>query len=275
MTRIVFIAALSAIASVGCVDDNRTPSGSHDSGLPTLDCLPNLDGRIDADEMPVAIEREANYLLRENTNVDLTGSAGANGALTWNYPDETVDDARVVFAATPVTTQWYADTFPDATFSLANDAMGLLVGVYRKDDDGLWLLGMASRDEDSSGGKTLFRYNDPVALFRFPIQNGDRYTEVGVIEDSTLSGLPYAGTDTYEIVIDGSGRLVLPYVGFEPVLRSYTYVLREPAAGGVNTSRRQVSFLFECFGELARATSQADETEPNFTNAAELRRFSL
>jgi hypothetical protein len=34
-----------------------------------------------------------------------------------------------------------------------------------------------------------------------------------------------------------------------------------------------VSYFFECFGEVARATSQRDEPDPNFTEAAEVRRL--
>ena len=48
-----------------------------------------------------------------------------------------------------------------------------------------------------------------------------------------------------------------------------------PLDVGASTSRRQVSFLFECFGEVARATSLPDETVVDFTTAAELRRLSL
>jgi hypothetical protein len=40
-------------------------------------------------------------------------------------------------------------------------------------------------------------------------------------------------------------------------------------------SRRQTQFFFECFGEVARAESKANETAPDFTTAAVLRRFAL
>ena len=33
--------------------------------------------------------------------------------------------------------------------------------------------------------------------------------------------------------------------------------------------------FFECFGEITRAESKPDETNPDFTNAAYLRRFAL
>jgi hypothetical protein len=36
-----------------------------------------------------------------------------------------------------------------------------------------------------------------------------------------------------------------------------------------------VSFFFQCFGEVARATSQTNDTNENFTTAAQVRRFGL
>ena len=54
--------------------------------------------------------------------------------------------------------------------------------------------------------------------------------------------------------------------------RVRTHVTVQPTAGQ-SQSRRQVSFVFECFGEVARATSANGEMEENFTQAAELRRL--
>jgi hypothetical protein len=39
--------------------------------------------------------------------------------------------------------------------------------------------------------------------------------------------------------------------------------------------KRTTLFLFECFGEVARAESRPDEASPDFTTAAYLRRFAL
>ena len=61
---------------------------------------------------------------------------------------------------------------------------------------------------------------------------------------------------------------------FTQVFRVRFAVDIEPAVGPT-LSRRQVSFLFECFGEVARATSQPGETDDNFTTAAEIRRLGL
>jgi hypothetical protein len=39
--------------------------------------------------------------------------------------------------------------------------------------------------------------------------------------------------------------------------------------------RRQVGWVFECFGEVARATAADNEPNDDFTTTAELRRLGL
>ena len=46
-------------------------------------------------------------------------------------------------------------------------------------------------------------------------------------------------------------------------------------ATGASIVTRQDSFLFECFGEVARATSVNDEPKDDFTTASEIRRLGL
>lgn len=59
-----------------------------------------------------------------------------------------------------------------------------------------------------------------------------------------------------------------------PVLRVTVAVSRMPTTGP-STSRRTTLFLFECFGEVARAESRPDESSADFTFAAYFRRFAL
>jgi hypothetical protein len=94
------------------------------------------------------------------------------------------------------------------------------------------------------------------------------------VKNATLRGLPYAGQDSYAISVDAAGELILPSITFTQALRVRTTVTATPAAGAAVTTK-QVSFLFECFGEVARATSQTGETQDNFTTAAEVRRLGL
>jgi hypothetical protein len=115
-------------------------------------------------------------------------------------------------------------------------------------------------------------YAPPIELYRFPLAVGVMYSSSGTITNGMLRGLPYAGTDTYDINIDASGQLTLENYVFTQVLRVRTTVTVMPSAGQ-SIVTRQTSFFFECFGEVARATSQPNETQDDFTTAAELRRL--
>jgi len=133
---------------------------------------------------------------------------------------------------------------------------------------------VASAADSPPEGQTLLVYDAPVALLRFPLAPGLAWTEIGRISRGTLLGLPYVGTDGYDLAVDGSGRLVLPDLEVTQALRVRTRVTVAPALGAAVT-RRQTAFLFECLGEVARATSRDGETEDDFATAAELRRFTF
>ena len=61
---------------------------------------------------------------------------------------------------------------------------------------------------------------------------------------------------------------------FTQTLRVRTTTTIEPAIGNTIT-RRQVGWVFECFGEVARATAPDNELNDDFTTTAELRRLGL
>jgi hypothetical protein len=67
----------------------------------------------------------------------------------------------------------------------------------------------------------------------------------------------------------------VPYVEFSPIMRVRTHVTRTPSTGTPVVGKRTTIFLFECFGEVARAESKQDEPAADFTSAAYLRRFAL
>jgi hypothetical protein len=260
--------------ALGACGENQTPAGTIDP--PTVfTCLPDRDGAITAAELPVALGVTVDYLASPagaTRTVDLVGT-GAGDAHRWDLSAERADDVAVSITAAPLNAQWYAASFPGAAFVV--DAGNGLDGIYREDDTALWLYGLASHDAAPASGKTLLPYAAPVAVLRFPIADGDAHHEVGQITAGTASGLPFIGTDTYDIDVTGTGRLDLPYVRFSPALRVRTHVVRAPAAGGTTIGRRQTQFLFECFGEVARAESRTDEPNPDFTMAAYLRRYAL
>nr|MBA3819195.1 hypothetical protein [Deltaproteobacteria bacterium] len=200
--------------------------------------------------------------------VDLAGTDR-----TWDLSEERADDTVIALGPTPLKDQWYADEFPGG--ELVVDGGFGLDGVYHQDEQALWLDGTASREMAPAGGRTLIRYATPIPVLRFPIVDGDTYTSTGQIMGGTVAGLPFLGSDAVTVDVTGDGRLELPYVRFSPVLRVRTHVVRTPSTGTPVVGRRQALFLFECFGEIARAESRQDEPDADFTTAVYLRRFAL
>jgi len=258
---------------------NQTFPG-HDAYVPgdggMLSCVPNLDGVIDADELQAAVGVPQSLLVSPSGVTRAVNVAGivVTEQRVWDLSIDYADDGLAHIEASSLRDQWFADRFPAGQFVAPVDVSGSTLGVYRHDERALWLLGIASAEESPARGQTLFVYGAPVELYRFPITPGDEHVSVGEVSGGTLLGLPYAGRDVYEVRVVSAGRLELPDLAFDQAMRVDTRLTVEPAVGAP-TSRRQVSWLFECFGEVARATSRADETAVDFDVAAELRRLSL
>jgi hypothetical protein len=266
------------LAALGC-GENLTPATDrqlYDGGdITPLECVPNLDGRIDATELQAALGIPATYLVSpagEERTVDVVGVVDGAGRRVWDWSADAPSDQLAVLTATALADKWYASTFPAGQFVTPLDLAGSLEAVYRHDDDGLYLLGFASATEAPPEGKTLVVYQQPVTLYRFPLEVGSQWVSAGTVQDATLRGLPYAGRDTYEIAVDAAGTIHLPDFTFTQALRVRTRITSEPAVGA-SVSRRQVSFLFECFGEVARAQSRDGEASADFTTATEVRRL--
>ena len=254
--NLIFLAACST---------NATPQPEPVPVLPN--CVPNRDGAITADELPIALGATISYYAGTGRSLLQTGT-------DWDLSAELPDDAVVAVGPVALHDQWYAASFPAGQFVV--DAGGSLDGIYHQDAQALWLDGTASQQEMPAAGKTLIVYSPPIAVLRFPVTTGDAFTTTVTLVNATINGLPFQGTDELEVDVAGEGKLHLPYVSFSPVLRVRTHVTRKASAGGVpSTGKRTTIWLFECFGEIARAESKQDETNPDFANAAYLRRFAL
>lgn len=259
--------------------DNKTPQPTHSpyeaGALPQLSCIPDLDGQIDSTELQPVLDNPVNYLVSPagmTRTVDLVGSVNAQGQQTWDFGADYASDQVATITATSINGKWYAASFPGATFVAPFDAGDTVEAIYAYSSAAITLLGLASHDPTGPNGETLLVYAPPIELYRFPLAVGLSYTSSGTITNGMLHGLPYAGTDTYDINVDGSGQLTLEAYVFTQVLRVRTTVTVAPSAGQ-SIVTRQTSFFFECFGEVARATSQPGETNDNFTTAAEVRRL--
>jgi hypothetical protein len=280
MKRLALLPCLLALLSCG---DNLTVPKQHDpyegGTQQPLSCWPNLDGQIDSAELAPTLNTPVSYLVSpygQNRDIDVAGGVNINGQRTWDWSVEIASDQELKLQASAVEGKWYASAFPSGEFTTPQDASHTLDAVYRHDDEGLWLLGIASVDEAPPEGKTLMVYTDPVALYRFPIKPGDEWVSVGKVEGGMFKGLQYVSIDKYEVKIDAVGTMKLPMkLEFTQALRARTKVTIEPVAGVNARSYRQVNFLFECFGEVARAVSLPDEPNEDFTVASEVRRLGL
>jgi hypothetical protein len=265
--------AAFAIALAACTT-NQTPQPEP---LPVLpECVPNRDGAITADELPIALGATITYYAGANQTIAQTGTR-------WDYSVERPEDKSSVVAIGPVALdqQWYATSFPSTPGTGALPPSGQFVvdagdgldGIYHKDARGLWLDGTASRDM-AMATRTLIVYDQPIAVLRFPVTAGDAFMTSAPLAGATINGLPFNGSDEVSVAVVGPGLLAVPYVEFSPVLRVTLSVVRKPTSGPT-ASRRTTLFLFECFGEVARAESKPDEPSADFTLAAYFRRFAL
>ncbi len=248
---------------------NQTPQPEPGPTLPS--CIPDRDGEITADELPLAFGSTVAYYASPAGATRTINTSSASKI--WDLTEERADDVVISLGPSELKAQWYAPSFPSGQFAV--DGGGGLDGIYHQDDQALWLDGTASHEPAPAAGKTLIRYAQPIAVLRFPIRDGDMYTTTAQITDGIAGGLPFIGTDQVDVDITGDGRLDVPYVRFSPALRVRTGVTRKPSTGTPIVKRRNVIFLFECFGEIARAESRVDETAVDFTTAAYLRRFAL
>lgn len=280
------VTALAAMASAASLlsscEPNRTipgPDAYVPPESPLLSCMPNLDGVIDAAEMRPVLDVPVSFVVSPagvtRTDVDVVGRGDAEGNRTWTLDRHYPNDQLATLRASSLSGRWYASSFPDGQFVAPIDLGGAVEAVYAQTPTELRLVGYASAAESPPEGKSLVVYESPVVLYRFPITPGQAWTSVGEVRQQTVRNLPYAGRDTYTVRIDGGGHLVLPDFLFTQVLRASTTVRIEPALGPPPESRRQVSWLFECFGEVARATSTKDEPLEDFTIVAELRRLGI
>lgn len=279
--RLISLTLIGSGLVVAACGENETPppaKSPYVSAEPeALPCVPNLDGKIEASELSPQLGVAATYLVSPagaERAVDLVGTE-RDGKRSWSLGLDFADDQVARISAQKLEGKWYAAEFAGLTDAIVTpiDAGGLTEGIYTHDETAFSLHGVASASPDGPN-KTLLRYDQPIALYRFPLAPGVEYSTTGEVKNGTFRGLPYAGRDTYEVKVDAAGELSLPDFTVTQALRVRTKVTVSPAAGQV-TTQRQTSFLFECLGELARATSKLDEPDEDFTTATELRRLGL
>lgn len=275
-SELSFALASSVLLTVGCAD-NVTPAERADyTGTgPALTCLPNLDGVITSAELGAAFGVTVSFLISpegEERVIVPAGEVQPDGKRLYDFGEDRATDQVTTVAPVKLGQQWFADSFPGGEIVLPLDAAGRNLGIYKESESAFYLLGTASAEPNPADGRTLLVYDEPVAVFKLPLEDGKSWVSQGTFKNALLLGLPFAGRHTYEVSVDGSGELLLPQLTFSQVLRVKTRLIVEPAIGTAY-SVRQIGFIFECFGEVARATSRTNEPDPDFTTATEVRRI--
>lgn len=270
-----------AVAVLAACGPNQTVPPDHapfvGPQIQPLACMPNLDGQIDAAEFQPALGVPETLLVTPaggSEPVDLVGSVDAQGKRIWDLTADDGTDQIASLQASALAGKWYASAFPGGQYVTPIDLADTLEGVYAQDGSGIYLLGEASTQEHPPEGKTLLVYDQPVAIYRFPLRPGASWVSAGAVRNGTFRDLPYASVDTYQVTVAAAGTVELPDLTFTQAMRVKIGLTIAPSAGASVTTQ-QSSWLFECFGEVARATSEPGETNPDFTTAAELRRLSL
>jgi hypothetical protein len=277
---LLLLAAIAAMASIAGCGPNRTHPirmpWDADAAVPPLGCVPNLDGRIEASELTPSIGTPVSFLiapLGEIRDLDLVGSDLGGGERRWDLGTDFATDRVGSISALDPAAQWYAAEFPTAEVAVPTDPGGATDALYRLEDDGFYLLGLASHQMDPPEGRTLLPYATPILLFSLPLEPGRDWISTADVS-GMVRGLPYAGRDTYESRVPAMGELVLPDLTFTQAMRVATRVTVSPSAGAP-VVRRQTTFVFECFGQVASVTARDGDDVEDFTLAAEMRRFGL
>lgn len=253
---------LILVVLLGACYDNRTPLPPDGGDSPASTCFPNLDNTLERSEMPTQLGR-VEYLLARDVTVDL---AGNDLDLRSEFPGQ----QKLGFQASELGNFWFADEFPVGSIVVSLGADGESLGILRSNNEGIQLVGIASVDPNH----TLLHYQSPIDLYRFPMRVGQSFTTQSAVT-GTLAAVPYNGSDRYEVSVGDITSVDLPHLRFTHNFRVHTKVTSDSGSAGVVLVHQQLSLISECFGEIARVVSQDNESDPNFSQAAELWRFSL
>ncbi len=239
------------------------------------DCEGDNDGVIQVDELPWATGVGVPYLANAEGRTVSVQPAGelVDGVTTWDFTDGP-DALSVELDLVDPSGQWFAEHFPDASYAAPLFAHELdVLAVFATYDDRFEMLGLASRFEAPANERTLLVYEEPVEVYRFPLELGSSWTAEASFRDATLYGVTNAGEETYDFEVDAIGTLLLPGFTMENTLRLRVDVSQTFAVSSGDNPVLSVRHLYlrECFGELARITSLPGETEVEFEEASELR----
>jgi hypothetical protein len=269
------LCTLATLGAGGCFGANTSSDGGDDGSYGVAPdfgplCSGNNDGVIARGELSFPVGASVNYLANPaGTTASVAPDGTSSGGVPqWDLTSPAGDVHKLTLLS--VADQWFASSFPGASYATVTDLASNTLGIFRVTDDALYILGYASE----APNQTLLVYDQPVLSLRFPVAVGQSWVSAAHVVNGTLNGMPYAALDTYQISVDLAGDAVLPFLSFANTLRVHVQ-LTQTLPGGVSVARIQYLLFHECYGELGRMVSVPNETNQSFTSAAEFRRLAL
>lgn len=242
-------------------------SGSGGSGGPCSP--PDNDGVITQAELPVAVGLHETFSAAANVPVDTVGKLGLGGEHVWDLSAMIAGEADEKVETLPIAGQWFAASFPGATYASRLSSTADLLGVFESSAGALLLRGVASPADGPKA--TNLVYTTPIKVLVFPIKEGGTWSTLSAVTGK-VQGITIAGiyNEQYDSKVDAHGTMKTPFSTF-PVLR--IRVSRVAFLNGITTTSHRFVFATECFGTVATMVSKDSETVDEFTTAAEVSRL--
>ncbi len=221
------------------------------------------------------------YRLAFDVDIDTSPSVDGD-TYHWDLSDDFNGDATEILSLDDPDDWWFGDDFPDATYTTPLSAAEAEMGLFELRDDGLYLQGIASPEDDLS--TTELTHDPAVPLIAFPLEEGDQWTTTADISGAYDGYSISSGTEVYTSVVDATGEMETPFGTFDVwrinthLDQSYTFTLNPWMSFGQES--RIHTFIAECAGTIARIRSQVDgddvhPDEPEFSTASEVMRLAL
>ena len=271
----------AAPADAGVGVDSALPDGAQpdssarpDAGSPDLavHVCADWDGVITAEELPFGPNLRAYYRNIDPDDpqpVDLTPAQTADGP-RWDFSAAAEGEQSVVNETFSLDGAWFADDFPDATYTALLEDGGDVLGVMRVSEDQLEMIGAVSVDE----GRVNLTYDPPVVLFEYPFTVGDSWSTEALVS-GTFEWIYTTYFEDYVFTVTQEGRALVP-AGVFPVLEvKAEHESRVYAPFPITTTQIKYSYVSECYGAVATVGSRFDEEEDPFSLAREYKRLGF
>ena len=249
--------------------------GSGGSGGGGACSPPNNDGTITQVELPVAVGLHENFsaaapAMKMTLPVDTVGKVGPGGEHVWDLSAKIAGEASEKVETLPVTGQWFAASYPGATYCSRLSSTADLLGVFESSAGALLLRGVASPADGPSATRLV--YTTPIKVLVFPIKEGGTWSTLSAVTGKA-QGITIGGiyNEQYDSKVDAHGTMKTPFATF-PVVR--IRVARTAFLNGITTTSHRFVFVTECIGTVATMVSNDYEMTDEFTTAAEVSRLA-